>query len=144
VPDAARPAPDPEPINRGLRRVHWSVLGTLAVCALLIGARALGEKPPQGDLDRSWSIAALCLAVGAILARRAAGGRIDDVRRFVVRTVAGLLLAGSLGVLGVAVAWATGRLETGLLFTVAGGLLSLRPPARLEPPPPRGAASPQP
>ena len=52
-------------------------------------------------------------------------------RVFVYASVASLLCAGGLGLLGVA-AGADGQTSTGLLYALAGALLSLRPPPTIE------------
>ena len=123
------PSPDPSQLDAALRRVHRGVLATLAVCALLIGAAAgAGEGFSEMEVDRRWSVAALALAAGTILTRRSTKG---TPRQIVYRTLVSMVLAGGLGLLGVAIALREDQTTVGLLYTLAGGILSLRPPTTL-------------
>jgi hypothetical protein len=127
--------PDPSGLNASLRRVQYSVLGTLVVCALVIGAwsGAAGDRPAS-ELPQGYLVAAIMLAGTSILVRRSVGGAVGDPRAFVVRSLVSLLLAGGLGLLGVAVTVREGHGTTGFLYAIAGGLLAIRPPPRLTAP----------
>ena len=122
-------APDPTPVNTALRRLHRGVLITLAVCALVIAASGQTERhgePPAPD--NPYGVVALALAAGAILSRRSVATPSRPTRGFVYASVASLVCAGGLGLLGVAAGSDGGHTSTGLLYALAGALLSLRPP----------------
>ena len=108
-------------LNRGLRRVQWSVLATLGVCALVALTQA-GET--DALTDRRFTAAALVLAAGSILTRR----RTEKLRVHLALALTSLLLAGGVGLLGVGVALAGGDRQTALLYTLGGALLAARPP----------------
>jgi hypothetical protein len=118
-------------VNQALRRVHRAVQGILLVCALVIVSGGLGEPAARDGIDRIYSVAALGLAAGSILLRRSAIARGDDPRVAVGRSLGGLILSAGLGILGVVVAMREGAGSIGLLYTLAGGFLSLRPPVRI-------------
>ncbi len=116
-------------LNRALVGLHRAVLATLAACALVIlvgGLPELDRQPPP--LDRLWTVAALGLATGSILTRRASIAPTSHARSFATWSIASLLLAACLGLLGVAVTRGEDRGATGLFYTLAGFLLSARPP----------------
>jgi hypothetical protein len=112
-----------------LRRVHLAVLAILAGSALAIAT--LGAQSPEpGSEPPFYSLAAVALAALAILSRGALVGpapRLPHMRR---RAVTSLLCAGALGALGLGVGISEAQQQTGLLYTLAGALLALRPPAR--------------
>ena len=116
-------------LNRTLVGLHRAVLAGLAVCALVILVGGLPEldRPPP-PLDRLWTVAALGLATGSILTRRASIAPTSHARSFATWSLASLLLAACLGLLGVAVTRGEDRGATGLFYTLAGFLLSARPP----------------
>jgi len=118
-------------VNQSLRRVHRGVQGILLVCALVIASAGLSEPPAHDGIDRIYSIAALGLAAGSILLRRSAISRGNEPRLAVSRSLGSLILAAGLGLLGVVVAMREGAGSIGLLYTLAGGFLSLRPPVRV-------------
>lgn len=129
--------PDASALNDSLRRVHRSVLATLAACALVA---AFGGAPPSDDASRPpspvFSYAALGLAAFAVLARRIGPAGPARPRSYVFRTLASLVAAAGLGVVGAALAVSEGERQTGLLYVLAGAILSIRPPAPI---PPRGS-----
>jgi hypothetical protein len=119
-----------------LGRVRIGVLAVLAASALAI---ALGEeRVDAGQTDRRFTLAALTLGMASILARRQAGLSADP-RLHDWLGVLGLLLAGSIGLLGLWLAVSRGERDTGLLYALGGAILALRSPAPAAPrPPPRG------
>lgn len=125
-------APDPTALNRALQRVHRGVLVTLAVSALVIAVdgRIHPAPPPPPDETGNHPGVALGLAAVAILARRSLRPWRPD-RRFVYTTLASLLCVAGLGLLGVYVGVARDQTTAGLLYTLAGTLLGLRPPPRI-------------
>lgn len=118
-------------LNRALRRVHRSVLLTLAVGAVVA---FLSAKPGDGTLsagaERSFTVAAVACAVASILTRRrrVAGGPVR-IRSHVTLGLASLLFAGGVGLVGVALALAGGARATALVYLLAGAIFALRPPA---------------
>ncbi|MGH0032115.1 MAG: hypothetical protein ACQGVC_20180 [Myxococcota bacterium] len=125
---------DPAALNDSLRRLHRSAVVSLAVCAAGIGvaylAGATGQDP-AGTLPRAYSFTALALAAVAILLRRSSAGPRRSLRAFVYGSVVSLLGAVGLGLLGLFVALREAQTSVGLLYTLAGALLVLRPPARI-------------
>jgi len=124
--------PDPTPVNRALQRVHYGVLVTLAICALVIAVdgRVHEAPPPPPDESGNHPGVALALAAVAILARRSVRPWRPD-RRFVYTTLASLVCVAGLGLLGVYVGLVRDHTTAGLLYTLAGTLLGLRPPPRI-------------
>ncbi len=126
------PAPDPTVLNEALRRLHRSAIISLALCAtgISIAAFAGPEAGAEGS-GRSYSGVALALAVTAILTRRTAPLRSGSLRRLLYGALVSMLAAVGLGLLGAVVALRESQTQVGLLYTLAGALLVLRPPARL-------------
>jgi len=116
-------------LDTALRRVQRGVLITFAVCALVIAATApsgTGAPPPRG-----FPIAAFALALGSVLARQVSAAAPARARVFLA--LASLLLAGCVGLVGVALALQGGPRNTALAYALGGAILCLRPPARLVP-----------
>jgi len=115
-----------EELQGGLRQIQRGVLATLA---LAFAGIALGTESGDLDaLDRSYTMIALLLGIGSILARTwATNPRVAPVAR-VRLAIASLLIAASIGLLGVALAVRENEREAGLLFTLAGAILALRVP----------------
>ena len=113
--------------HRTLRLVRRSVLGTLAVCALVIAFAA--EASDLGATDRRFTLGALALGAASILARRQA---IVGTDRHLSVWLAGasLLLAEAVGLLGLVLALTQNERDAGLLYVLGGALLALRVPAR--------------
>jgi hypothetical protein len=133
--------PDPSPLNDALRRAHRSALASVAICAVAIGAMMLAsDARSQGEVDRVYSLVALGLAAGSMLARRSVGPRAPRLRAFVYAALGSILCAVGLGVLGIVVALRTQEFSIGLLYALAGALLLLRPPPRLAQAPSDGSA----
>jgi len=120
-----------------LGRVRLGVLATLAVSAAVI---AFGEgRVDAGETDRRFTLAALTLGMASILARHQAGLSTDR-RVGELLAVLALLLAGSIGLLGLWLGVSRGERDAGLLYALGGAILALRPPLALAArrPPPRG------
>ncbi len=136
------PAPGPsgpsqralDALNHSLRRVHRSVLGMLAVAALVVvGMDAVGATAAPSEIDSAYPLAALLLAGGSILTRRRAVSPLGNPRRFVNQCLVSLALAAGLGVVAVVLAAREGQIQVALLYVLGGALLALRPPPRLLP-----------
>jgi hypothetical protein len=112
--------------HKTLRRVQQSVLGTLAVCALVIAFAA--DAGDLGNTDRRFTLGALALGMGSILARRQALVSTERGLR-VWLAGASLLLAEAVGLLGLALALMQNERDAGLLYVLGGALLALRAPA---------------
>jgi len=120
------PQPSAEPLRLALRRTHRSVLGLLAVCAVVILAGGTsGEEPPP---DRVMTVGAVVLALMGIVLRRASSSPRIQPRSALILAVAALLTCGGLGLLAVWLAWTEGASETALIYTLAGFIFALRPP----------------
>ena len=119
-------------LNRALRGVHRSVLATLAVCA---GVIAVTAEATTAGIARGYAYAATALAAVAILTRprRAA---VANPRSHVAFSLASLLSAGGVGLVGVAAALAGTPRTTALLYVLAGAIFALRPPQPIAARPP--------
>ena len=119
--------PLPQDPMQGLRRVHRGVLATLAVCGLVI----VSQADPAGDgglgeADRRYTVAALALGVGSIVARRQASAPATALAARVPLAITALLLAGAIGFVGVALALQHDEREASLLYVLGGVILALR------------------
>lgn len=119
---------DPEDVaaqNSALRRVHRSVLATLVLCAIVVWTA--GDPDASGEADRRFTWVAFGLAAASILVRRAvAPGLLGPRPRKLL--LASLLLAGSIGGVGVVLAAGGGPRSIGLLYVLGAAILALRPP----------------
>jgi len=125
-------------LNRALRGFHRGVLALLAICA---GAIALSPEPGTAVISaatkRSFTAAAVALAIASILARRRRPtAPIAHPRAHVTLSLASLLCAAGLGVVGVAFALVGGERSTALVYALVGALFSLRAPAPIGSRPP--------
>jgi hypothetical protein len=109
----------------GLRRAHRGVLAILVLCAA--GIAATGSAQASSGADLRYGLAALALAAGSILTKRVT--RTGATSSWQARlSLASLLLAASIGVLGLLLALSGGSRETALLYVLGAAILSLRPP----------------
>ncbi len=115
-------------LDASLRRVHRSVLVLLALCALVAASAPVDEPGDVTAPDHSTiTLCAVALAGGSVLARRlATAPRVGPGRRLWLG-LASLLLAGGVGIAGVAAALMAGDRSAGLLYTLGGASLILRP-----------------
>jgi hypothetical protein len=121
--------PDPTELKQAVRRVHLSVLAVLATCGASILVKGFeGDEPPP---DRIMATLGIALGLAAILARRMAASPAISAKTALFYTLSSLVIGAALGLLGAYLAWMLDASETGLLFTLAGLIFSLRPPARL-------------
>jgi len=117
--------PHPHPLEAALRRTHRSVLVLLACCAGVIALHGFaGEEPPP---DRWLTTAGVGLGLATVVLRRLGASPVIAARTSFLLLLAALVLAGGLGLLGVWVALGHDGPETGLLFTLAGAIFSIRP-----------------
>jgi hypothetical protein len=117
------------PLDAALRRVRRAVLITFAICAAVIAAAASGG--PTGAPPRGFPIAAVGLALASVLTRQASAS--TRGRSQVRLALASLLLAGCIGLVGVALALQGGPRGIALAYVLGGAILCLRPPAPLSP-----------
>jgi hypothetical protein len=105
---------------------HRTTLVALALCAVTI---ALWPTEASAAAGSGFTIAALVCAVAAIFCRQlAAAARIGArVRR--ISSIAGFAFAGSTGLVAVALIASDGPRATALLYTLAGAIFAIRPPA---------------
>jgi hypothetical protein len=121
-------------LTQALRRVHRSVLGTIVVCAIVIASAAdPADDAGLGGADRRFTLAALALGIASILARRQAEAVGLSPRLRLWLAVAGMLLAGAIAVVGVALAVTQDEREAALLYALAAAILALRRPAPVMP-----------
>jgi len=116
-------------LDTALRRVRRAVLITFGVCAAVIAAAASGgaaAAPPRG-----FPIAAVGLAFASVLIRQASAMARGPARVWLA--LASLLLAGCIGLVGVALALQGGPRGIALAYVLGGAILCLRPPASLAP-----------
>jgi hypothetical protein len=120
-------APLPKDLLQGLRRVHRGVLATLAVCAVVIVAQAdPADDGGLGEADRRFTVAALALGIGSIVARRQSAAPATSLRMRIPLAIAALLLAGAIGGVGVALAVVQDEREASLLYVMGAVILALR------------------
>jgi hypothetical protein len=138
--ESPTPGTRAEPEARTLRLTHRLALALLVACALVI---AVGAGEPQvGSPPRGYTLTAIALAVVSIGLRWVASGPRSGSRKAVHLQILGLAAASGIGVVGLVLALGEGLWKTGLFYTLAGGLLALRPPSPTPPsasPPPSGS-----
>ena len=79
-----------------------------------------------------YSWVALALAATAILTRRSTAAASGSLRSFIYASLISMVAAAGLGILGMLVAMVESQHSIGLLYTLAGTLLVLRPPTPLK------------
>jgi hypothetical protein len=123
-------------LNRALRSVHRSVLATLAVCAVVIAVSAEpAAAAGAAGIPRGFAYGATALAAVAILTRRRRAA-VANPRAHVGLSLASLLSACGVGVVGVAAALAGTPRTTALVYVLAGAIFALRPPQPIAARPP--------
>ena len=121
--------PRAQELTQALRRVHRGVLATIVVCALVIATAAdPADDAGLGGADRRFTLAALALGIGSILARRQAEAIELSPRLRLLLALAGMLLAGAIGILGVVLAVTQDEREAALLYALGAAILALRRP----------------
>lgn len=121
--------PRAQELTRALRRVHRSVLATIAVCALVIATAAdPADDAGLGGTDPRFALAALALGISSILARRQAEAVGLSPRLRLLLALAGMLLAGAIALVGVVLAVTKDEREPALLYALGGAILALRRP----------------
>jgi hypothetical protein len=121
-----------EALERSLRRLRRSVLVSLGVCAAVLAAGAARETARAAPVPPwPYLAGALALAVVSVAARGPAPASAPLTRARLHALLASFVCAAAIGGLGVGLAIAEGMWRAGLLYTVAGLLLAIRPPPRL-------------
>jgi len=121
-------------LTQALRRVHLSVLATIVVCAIVIASAAdPADDAGIGGADRRFTLAALALGIGSILARRQAEAIGLSPRLRVLLALAGMLLAGAIAIAGVVLALTQDEREAALLYALGAAILALRRPVPATP-----------
>ena len=126
------PAPDPAPVNAALRRLHRSTIASLFLCAVGIGITSLTREGSRDEVGSMYSWVALALAATAIFTRRSGRAASGSLRGFIYASLVSMMAAAGLGILGMLVALIESEYRAGLLYTLAGALLVLRPPTPLK------------
>lgn len=120
--------------DRSLRTLRRCVLAALAVCALVIAASA-GSAEPDMPPPMGYSATAIGLAVASILLRLWGNAPRRNAPMQLRLIAASLALAGAIGVVAVLLTLAEAQWRTGLFYTLAGGMLSIRTPSASRPAP---------
>jgi len=115
----------PTPLEAALRRTRFSVLALLACCAGVVALRGFaGDEPPP---DRWWTTLAVLIGLATIVLRRIAASPALRPPRAIFFLLGSLVLSAALGLLGVFVAYTGDAVRTGILFSLAGALFTIRP-----------------
>ncbi len=124
---------------RSLRRVHHGTLALLAVCALVIFASASpSDDMGLGGTDIRFTASALGLGIVSIVMRGLAASAKRGIRVRLAFAISSFLLAGAIGIVGVALSVLRDEREAALLYAVGGVILALRgPPAPAPAGPPK-------
>lgn len=119
-------------LNRSLRQLHHCVLGLLAACAL---AAALAPGAGGGNAlpPRSYTLAAIGLALGTVVSRRLSTSPVVGPRAQPRLAVASLVFAAVLGLVAAALGLQHGATQPALVFTLAAAVFVLRPPRVAQP-----------
>jgi hypothetical protein len=104
--------------NPALRQAHRGVLAMLVLCAAAIAATASAEA--SGPADPRYGLVAIVMAVGSVLA--------PSSPWHARLSLASLLLAGGIGLVGLLLAARGGSRDTALLYVLGAAILSLRAP----------------
>jgi hypothetical protein len=118
--------------DSSLRNLRLGVLATLAGCALVIAGSA-GTPEPDTAPPTGYSATAIGLAVSSILLRLWGNSPGKSERLGMPLIAASLALAGAIGVVAVLVTLAEDQWRTGLFYTLAGAMLSIRTPSASRP-----------
>jgi hypothetical protein len=113
--------PDPEPLLRALLRTRICVLVTLGAVGLVLAFQPAGTDAP---VDPNSTAIALALAMGSIVARHLSARPTRAPRSAFGSALASLLLALSVGGLGLTLAFAHDARETGILLAFGGFILA--------------------
>lgn len=125
-------------VLRSLRRVHRGTLALLAVCAVIVFASA----NPNSDLglggtDIRFTASALGLGIASIVMRGLAASSKRGFRARLAFAITSILLAGAIGLVGVALSVLHDEREAALLYATGGFILALRGPPAPAPSSPR-------
>jgi peptidoglycan/LPS O-acetylase OafA/YrhL len=101
------------------------VLAILVLCAAAIAAT--GSTEAAGPADLRYGFAAIALAVGSILTRRVTRARPPSPWHARL-SLASLLLAAGIGVVGLLLAASGGSRRMALLYVLGAAILSVRAP----------------
>jgi len=132
--------PGEHPVNVALRRAHRSILIVLGACALVIALNpSSAEVDATADPSRHHVYAATALGIVSIFTRRRHPATSASAARLHVRlSLASLVFAAGVGVVGVAAAMAGTPRSGALLFVLAGAIFALQSPQPVLPAPPSG------
>ena len=119
-----------EGLDRTLRTSHRAVLAMIALSAVL-SAIQLGDGDDDAP-DPTITTVAIALGLGTVLARRVSTSPVISLRPRVTLLVCAYACAVALAVLGTFVALTRGQSQIGLMFALAAGIFSLRPPPTLD------------
>ena len=113
--------------ERGVGIAHRTTLVALALCAITIALWP--TEASAAAAGSGFTIAALVCAVAAIFCRQLAAAARIGARLRRISSIAGFAFAGSTGLVAVALIASDGPRATALLYTLAGAIFAIRPPA---------------
>jgi hypothetical protein len=115
-------------LDRSLRNTHRTLLGMIAVCAIMAAIQLSDVEEPAPD--PVITTVAVGLALGTIVARRASTSPVISQPTRVTLILCAYAFAFAIALLGATLATNSSRPQTGLVFALAAGIFSLRPPPR--------------
>jgi hypothetical protein len=118
-------------LDRSLQTCHRTVLAMIALFAILSAI-----QPGQADdaPDPTITTLAIVLGLSAVLTRRAFTSPVLSLRTRIPLLLCAYACSFGLAALGAFVALQQEQAQIGLMFTLAAGIFSLRPPPPLDSP----------
>ncbi len=115
--------------ERTLRLAHRAALVALAGCAVLIATQS---APTSSEaLPPAFPYAAFGLGIAAIAFRQSAASTTRPVDTRIRLAVIGYALTAAIGGVGLVLVALEGQRQAGLLYTMGGAILALRPAAAI-------------
>ncbi len=119
-------SPPSAALGTALRNTHRAVLALIAVCLLVsLTAEAPADEPPP---DRTLTLIALCVAAMAIVLRRLSTSPVLSPRTGLFLSLGALLACAGVALAGAYAAVSLAATQTGVAFSLAGGIFALRRP----------------
>ena len=115
-----------EGLDRSLRTSHRTLLAMIALCAVLSALQSGdGDDLPPDPIITTVAVA---LGLGTVVARRTSTSAVISSPTRVFLLLCAYACALILAVVGAFVAMTRGQSQIGLMFVLAAGIFSLRPP----------------
>ena len=119
-----------EGLDRSLRTAHRTVLAMIALCAVLSALQS--SDGDDGAPDPTITTVAVALGLGTVVARRASTSAVISPPTRLILLLSAYACALGLAMTGSFVAMTRGQSQIGLMFALAAGIFSLRPPPTLD------------